>query len=475
VNTELKTRNYNKNYEKLKNGTFLIFNEFTYKQEFYESVKQIILKGIEKIEGRECRQLIDKKGLCQMHLYFPVDKLIYLDIYVRDKSRKLMIQMAYYFCQLDLKFSSEFFIIPDDFLFKISYPFDIAVKSKVTYQQYIEYKQARAKSTIPLNSYQFLRNVKQELKFWIKDIPPKASGVKVKNYHDHYPYAANAYGPHLDSWYGSALDGINLWWAIAGVQKDNSMILYPETFGMSINYKHEHAYLPPGITLTKPHKVEIPDGSVFVFNSDLLHGSQLNISNVTRIVIAPRVTLGEPKFNPDSQKMEFSGWYSSQDIAKGDWANPHQFPMNENWGVLYEGRQKPHIEKRVAITINSNWSEEASLELCPSKTIGIGEKILVNLKKESIIVFRTKAGLHATSARCPHMNINLIDGFHDEQHIHCPGHGVAFSLTDGSSKCALLKLQAYKVYDSEGMIFLEKDVSTRNVKLGRDNKVTSVA
>lgn len=460
--------------EGLKKGDYFVFNNFKQKQEFYAYIQQIIFRGIEKIEGQDCRREVEQNGLSQMHLYFPVDKLMYLDVYVRERSRQLMMQMAYSFCKHDLKFTTEFFIIPDDFLFKISYPFEIAVKSKASYKQYVEYKQARAKKTIPLNSYQFLRKVKQDVKAWIKDIP-KSSTPTTKGYHDHYPYAANAYGPHLDSWYGSALDGINLWWALAGVKEDNSMIFYPETFGRYIKYKQDYAYLPPGVTVTKPYKVELLDGSVLVFNSDLLHGSQLNISNLTRIVISPRVTLGKPQFNPDSQITEFSGWYSSEDIAKGNWENPRKFSMKENFGVLYQGRQKPHVEKRIAITVNSSLSDGKPIDLCPSETVGIGEKMLVNLQKESIIIFRTKDGLQAMSALCPHMKINLIDGFHDEQQIYCPGHGVAFSLEDGTSKCKLLKLHVYKACDREGRIFLEKDTSTQDSQLRCDNKDNVVA
>lgn len=459
----------------LKNGQYFVLNNFTQQQEFYDCIQQIILKGIDKIQGRECRQEIAYHGLSQMHRYFPVDKLMYLDVYVREKSRQLMMQMAYSFCKYDLNFDTEFFIVPDDFLFKISYPFEIALKSNVTYKQYLEYKQARAKQTIPLNSYQFLRNVKQEVKAWLKERPNKSLASETKGYHDHYPYAANAYGPHLDSWYGSALDGINLWWAIAGVKQDNSMIFYPDSFGREIKYNPEFAYLPPGITLTKPHKIEIPDRSVLVFNSDLLHGSQLNISNLTRIVIAPRVIFGQPKFHPDTQPMDFTGWYSSADIAQGNWDNPRKFSLQDHKGVAFEGRQKPHIEKRVSISVNESLSDSKPIELCPAQTIGIGEKMLVNLPKESLIIFRTKKGFQAVSALCPHMRINLIDGYHDEQNIYCPGHGVAFSLADGTSQCNLLKLKTYNVYESEGMIFLEKIASTKNTSLKPDNQANQVA
>jgi nitrite reductase/ring-hydroxylating ferredoxin subunit len=289
------------------------------------------------------------------------------------------------------------------------------------------------------------------------------------SYHDYYSYAANTYGPHLDSWYRAPLDGINLWWSIAGVREDNGIILYPETFGRYIQHRWEVGYLPPGNTLPKPHPVELSDGSILVFNSDLLHGSHLNISDVTRIAIAPRVVLQKPKFNPEASDRELSGWYSSEDIARGDYEKLIKFPRKDNLGILYEGRQKPHVEKRLTLAINSKLFQEMPMALCSSDTLSVGEKMLVNFQKESIVVLRTLEGLRAVSALCPHLNINLIDGFHDEQHIYCPGHAVPFSLADGSSKCRLLKVRTYSVYDRDGKIFIEKAVSGLDTPLDKNH------
>jgi nitrite reductase/ring-hydroxylating ferredoxin subunit len=462
MSIELKSPINNELFEKIQNGHYFIFNDFTKKQQYYDSVKQIILDGIEEFEGSECRQAIEKNGLTTMHNYFPVDKLIYLDVFIREQARQLLIELAYSFCKDDLKLTSEFFIAPDDFFVKVSYPFEVAIKSTVNYEQYIEYKNKRLNTSQPLKVKEVLRKLKAKAKKLLKKSKVEAG------YHGGYPYAANVFGPHLDSWYAAPLDEINLWWAIEGVTEDNSVILYPESFGESIKYKKEFLYISPGITLTKPYKAELQNGSILVFNSDLLHGSHLNVSNVTRIAIAPRVTLHKPKFNRESLDDEFSGWYSSQDIAREEFGKLIKFPLRENWGVLHEGRQKPHVEKRISITVNSTLSEVRQIALCPSDTLNVGEKMLVNLNNESLVVLRTLKGLQAVSALCPHIKINLIDGFHDEQHIYCPGHGVAFSLTDGSSKCNLLKLQVYKAYDHKGKIFIEQVVSGLDTQ--SDNK-----
>ncbi|MGH2414999.1 MAG: Rieske (2Fe-2S) protein, partial [Microcystaceae cyanobacterium] len=151
-----------------------------------------------------------------------------------------------------------------------------------------------------------------------------------------------------------------------------------------------------------------------------------------------------------------TGFYSSRDIARGDWENLIKVSMRDNFDLLHKGKQKPHVEKRISVTVNSDISDGTPIALCSSDTISIGEKMLVNLQNESFVVIRNASGLKAVSAICPHMGVNLIDGFHDEQHIYCPGHSVAYCLTDGASKCDLLKLQVCHAYDYNGEIFLEK-------------------
>ena len=433
----------------LLSGHCFVFHDFTNKQLYYDSVKRKILDGIEEFEGAGCRAAVEKAGLANMHEYFPADKLIYLDMFIRNHLRRLLIEMTYAFCKAELKWPTEFFIAPDTFVVKIAYPFDVAIKSKVSYADYVAYATEMSTEWQPFTVGNLLKKAKSSARKLLHRARPSAG------YHDHYPYAANAYGAHLDSWYGAPLDGVNLWWSIAGVEEDSGMVLYPETFGRYIPFKSQSGYIPPGNTLPKPQKLDIPDGSIFVFNSDLLHGSHLNISRVTRIAIAPRVCLDRPRFNPDARHFDVDGWYSSEDIAGGNFENLITFPRQANGGILYEHRQKPHAERRISITLNSDLVAGRAVRLCPSDTLPVGEKMLVSFPQEDIVIIRSTRGLRALGATCPHLNVNLIDGFHDDQHIYCPGHGVAFSLGDGSSKCSLLNVQVYRAYDHDDHIVVE--------------------
>ena len=176
---------------------------------------------------------------------------------------------------------------------------------------------------------------------------------------------------------------------------------------------------------------------------------------MTRIAIAPRVCLDRPRFNPDARHFDVDGWYSSEDIAGGNFENLITFPRQANGGILYEHRQKPHAERRISIALNSDLVAGRAVRLCPSDTLPVGEKMLVSFPQEDIVIIRSTRGLRALGATCPHLKVNLIDGFHDDQHIYCPGHGVAFSLGDGSSKCSLLNVQVYRAYDHDDHIVVE--------------------
>ncbi len=458
--------------ESLKTGQYFILNEFTNKQNFYNTIQEIILDGIAKIESYSCRQQVEIAGLGKMHEYFPVDKVALLDLFIRERIFNTTLEMAYSFGKHDLKYQDDFFI-DRRLVVKINYPFPLAVKSKTTYSQYLKYGEQIDLSQEPSQSFSSTVISGQKFKSVIKKILKKTIGVnkstQVTNslqkeahknlsdaaqYHHRYPYAANSFGAHIDSWYGSALNELNLWWAIAGVNQDNGIVLYPELFGQYLEYDHNFAYLPPGITLPKPHKFDMADGNLLIFNSDVLHGSNLNISDTTRIAIAPRIVLDKPKFNPNYQSLQKQIYHSSEDIGKGDFERVVEFSMQENLGVLYKETQKSQIEKRISVIIDSPLSKQTPVALCPSNTLGVGEKMIVNFQTESVIICRTSSNLQAVGANCPHMQVSLIDGFHNDDQLYCPGHGIEFSLHNGKSKCSLLKIQVYQAYDQNGQIFL---------------------
>ncbi|ASC71876.1 hypothetical protein XM38_028300 [Halomicronema hongdechloris C2206] len=483
VKPDQKATGSNEILNKLREGHYFVLDNFTNKNILHEAVKKVILDGIEKFEGIKCRRLVEKNGLCKMHYYFPADKLADLDLHVKGSKRikEIMLKLAFSVGKENLKISGEFFIEENPFAFKISYPHRVAINSTVTNEDYhVKYMELRNKIALEENRKWELRQkvekfqgigrliekVKTEVKTaFLKSIRFNRKQAFKQTYKGFariakQPYAAKIHQPHIDSWYGAPLDGISLWWAIEGAKENNGVVLYPNMLGEDIDFsvESETSYLPFGITVTKPEKIEVPDGSVLLFTYDMLHSSHLNISDFTRIAVIAQI-YPKLQFNPDSLHERGTGFYSSEDISKGDWGNLIKVPMKDNLGVLHEGRRNPHVEKRISITVNSNFSEGKPIALCDSDTLGVGEKMLVSLRQERVVIIRNSKGLWAVNAICPHMGLNLIDGFHDENHIYCPGHAVTYCLMDGSSEGDLLKLKVYKTYDDNGKIFLQKVVN----------------
>ncbi|NJP22566.1 MAG: hypothetical protein HC763_30170 [Hydrococcus sp. CRU_1_1] len=83
INFFEKTKSSNQLLESLNDANYFILDEFENKKEYYDAVKQVLLDGIEKLEGARCRQLVEKYGLCKLHEYFPADKLADLDLFVK--------------------------------------------------------------------------------------------------------------------------------------------------------------------------------------------------------------------------------------------------------------------------------------------------------------------------------------------------------------------------------------------------------
>ena len=126
---------------------------------------------------------------------------------------------------------------------------------------------------------------------------------------------ARAHGPHVDTWYGHSYDGMNLWWSIDGVNADNTVILYPEMFGRPLKYDPKSMYVAPGVPLSKPHHVEMCPGQLLIFNPETLHGTQVNVSNDTRIALTTRLNPGQPRFNDDAP-FNFEHWFVSTDLER---------------------------------------------------------------------------------------------------------------------------------------------------------------
>jgi len=261
------------------------------------------------------------------------------------------------------------------------------------------------------------------------------------------PYRCHA--PHLDSWLGQPMSSLSVWLAIAGVDRDNSLCLYPDTFGKTLPFNGSQ-FLGTGFCLPKPLRPDLADGDLFVFSTDILHGSQVNVSDKTRIALTTRIDPGTPTFSKDSLWF-VQRWYSSTGIERRRWR--HTIVRAAQHSV-----ERPQdaigLQSSQTVTIARAFQPNESYEIGPSTLIPDGGKIAVQFDNRRVLIVRDDGRLYATSAMCPHEGYRIDEGYHEGCTLVCPGHGLEFDARTGHSALARYRLSTFKVLEKTGTIFV---------------------
>ncbi|MGW7069878.1 phytanoyl-CoA dioxygenase family protein [Streptomyces sp. NPDC054855] len=106
---------------------------------------------------------------------------------------------------------------------------------------------------------------------------------------------------HVDSWFNTALNSVNLWMAITPVQRGNGLILYPDAFRRPL--RHDGHTLLPGQHTGDPVDLALDPGDILLFAGDHLHASQPNTTDATRFVLTKRFSAGPPRY-----PLRATGW-----------------------------------------------------------------------------------------------------------------------------------------------------------------------
>ena len=80
-------------------------------------------------------------------------------------------------------------------------------------------------------------------------------------------------------------------------------------------------------------------------------------------------------------------------------------------------------------------------DLGPLDRIPLGEGRTFRVGERDVAVFRTRAGVFATDAVCPHRTGRLADGLVGDGKVICPLHGFKFALATGQpigNECGVL-------------------------------------
>jgi nitrite reductase (NADH) small subunit len=245
------------------------------------------------------------------------------------------------------------------------------------------------------------------------------------------------------------MSSLSVWLAIAGVDRDNSMCLYPETVGVKLPLNGAQ-FLGSGYPLPRPTRPKIEDGDLFVFSTDILHSSQLNVSDKTRVALTTRIDSGTPVFSKESLWF-VQRWYSADGILAGRWLRKVVRAAENSIPRLAEIQDA--AEDR-SITIPGFFRVDRQYTVGPSDLIPENGTLTVHFDNKRILILRSNGQLRGCSARCPHGDYHLGDGYHDERVLICPGHGLEFDSRTGRSVLDRYRLAMFKVSEQSGTIFL---------------------
>ena len=431
-------------------GRYYRLTEYALRESLLADLEAAFLAGIERLAGPEVRRQVAADGLGQLHRHFPVEKVDALEQFLLERLRDELYYWSYAVGARDLGLADPFYV-DDLIVLRIHYPYMVARgagrSERPPFALHEKFRLLRAAARDPrlaLHHVQTTLRRRRMVREHRVHYDPAA-------YHGDLPRRARSHGAHVDTWYGHSYDGMNLWLSIAGVNEDNTVILYPEMFGRRVTYDPKSMYLAAGIPLPRPYKVPLAPGELLVFNPEMLHGTQVNISDETRVALTTRINPHAPRFN-DEAPFNFEHWYASTDLARRRFGRLRLFAAHRHRGAPSVSADP--VLKRVREIVLPAWSPDADAVLCRSDDVAAGQRVAIDAPGLAVLLARTAAGLVAYDRRCPHRGIDIKDGFADERAIFCPGHGVAFDLASGTSRCPAFTLRAVPVVERDGVIVL---------------------
>jgi nitrite reductase/ring-hydroxylating ferredoxin subunit len=439
----------------LKEGAYYCLDDYALRAEILEKINAAFLDGIARLAGAASRDGVAADGLRQLHRHFPIAKIHLLEAHLM---RVLRDELYFW----SFRVGADTFGLPDPFyvdhliVLRIHYPFLLARSARDIEPPPVLWGERMRLAYAALHDWPALRDYVAKRRDSTRPPTAKASQHNAFAYHGQIPVPARSHGPHIDTWYGHSYDGINLWLSIDGVNVDNTVILYPELFGRPLTFDPVSMYIARGVELPKPYKVELEPGQLLAFNPETLHGTQVNISDETRVALTTRINPAQPRFGPDaSSYMEH--WYCSEDLRRRKFSAVRRFSSAEHQGKpSFVERERYQGNRTIRMAKSERIEQTTPVAVCPADALRPGAKLAVDFPNAKLLLWRAGNELRAFSRTCPHLGIDIADGYHDETQVFCPGHGIAFALADGRSRCEAFKLRQFEAYEQDGMIYVAR-------------------
>ena len=435
----------------LDRGTLVVLRDEAGVQDAWAFIRDQIIECVGEVAGVAAAERVEQFGLGALHEVVPANLIGALRDVAMARIRPTLLRTTVRVAREVLGIDGDFYV--DDYtILRINLPYEVALEAPMDAEnpgigRMSETARAAADSAR------------------VNDPVYDPQG-----YHCGTPPASWAHGPHLDSWTGHSLGGVNLWWAISDVTVENSMFVFPELFGASLDPDPRSLYLRSGHALPRPTMTPLAAGELLVFNPQVLHGTHLNLSGRTRVALSTRINTQAPRFDPTCfYAREF--WHSSVDLEAESFDVITRFPRAENLSPIL-GPAAPPAAMTPTPTIPIVIGDEGWIDVMASADLAFGDKVVLSDRGDDAdggtwLLCRTTEGVRMVGARCPHLGVPMADGFHDDTSLYCPAHAVSFKLADGLSASPVLRLAVGSVRERAGRIEVSTSPLGANVEPAR--------
>lgn len=243
------------------------------------------------------------------------------------------------------------------------------------------------------------------------------------------------HGPHHDHYQNVPWNALNTWIAVGPVRRENGMFMYTELWGRNLPQGEE--VVRDDQYLGQPLSVTLAPGDALLFHSNHLHGSRLNTTGETRVVLTNRICPGQPVYpDPARPHVYYSAAHWPQVLPLPEIFAPDWVPGGAD-AVPDIGRLAPIAtgkDSRLPPTESVNplprvfASVEAAAAALPENGVGaVGA---------TLCVVKQGGALRLFGRRCPHEGADMAGGFVEDGRLLCPFHGLGFSLDSGKPDCA---------------------------------------
>lgn len=364
----------------LRRGEVFVVRNLLQRAGVLAPIRAILLEVLEEVAGSSARAEVERRGLRHLHDIVPIEAIMAMHppttARVRALSPRIVAGMAE---SLRLGPDVHFEDAPNVRIFT---PFDFGVQHREALNTFAQ-TQGRGRLTL--------------------------------------------HGPHQDDRHFHPLGAVNIWCALDSVKAENGMAVFPQFYGELLPFNEGDGSVRADQYLGPPVAADLGPGDALCFETIQVHGSTINQTDETRVVVSCRLTLGSP-VNREKQ------WYSY--VRPIDCSDDGPPRVAFDYSVL-PGRGPVTLDTsdQVPSLVPSTRRADGRLEIAADLIVE-GE---IRPLSETLCVTRLRGEAVAFERACPHEGADLAGATILDGRVVCPWHGLRLNLSDGTSGCRSMR------------------------------------